>query len=67
MFGLGPAELLIILVVVLLVFGRRLPQLARSLGEAGKEFRKGVGEDDHEPPRDSGTTPGNPPGGTPPA
>ena len=39
----GMAELLIILVVVLLLFGAaKLPNLARSLGASAKEFRKGV-------------------------
>ena len=46
--GLGTPELLIILAVVLLLFGStRLPKLAKSLGQASKEFKKGVdGEDD---------------------
>lgn len=43
--GLGTPELLIILVVVLLLFGStRLPKLARSLGQASKEFKTGVSE-----------------------
>jgi sec-independent protein translocase protein TatA len=43
--NLGVTELLIILAVVLLLFGStRLPKLARSLGEASKEFKKGVDE-----------------------
>jgi sec-independent protein translocase protein TatA len=44
--SLGVPELLIILAVVLLLFGStRLPKLARSLGQASKEFKKGVDED----------------------
>ena len=43
--NLGAPELLIILVVVLLLFGStRLPKLARSLGQASKEFKAGVGD-----------------------
>ena len=38
----GP-ELIIILLVVLLIFGgAKIPQLARSLGQAQREFRKGT-------------------------
>jgi sec-independent protein translocase protein TatA len=41
----GWPEILIILAVVLLLFGStQLPKLARSLGQASKEFRKGVDE-----------------------
>jgi sec-independent protein translocase protein TatA len=41
----GPAQLAIILVIVLVLFGgAKLPQLARSLGEAQREFRKGQDE-----------------------
>ena len=47
MGGLGAPELLIILAVVLLLFGgAKLPKLARSLGEAQREFKKGVKESD---------------------
>ena len=45
MGSLGPTELIIILVVVLLLFGStRLPKLARSIGQASKEFKQGVAE-----------------------
>jgi sec-independent protein translocase protein TatA len=42
---LGPPEIVGILVLVLLLFGaKRLPELARSLGQGVKEFRKSVKE-----------------------
>lgn len=46
LFGsFGGQEILIILVLVLLLFGaKRLPELARSLGQGIKEFRKSVKE-----------------------
>ena len=41
MFGIGPTELLVILVIALLVLGpQRLPDLARSLGKAIGEFKR---------------------------
>lgn len=43
--NLGTGELLVILAIVLLVFGgAKLPQLARSLGRAQKEFKEGLSE-----------------------
>lgn len=45
--NLGPTELIIILVIVLVLFGStRLPKLARSIGQASKEFKKGINEGD---------------------
>jgi len=45
MFGLGAPELLIVLVVVLVLFGgAKLPKLARSLGQAKNEFEAGTKE-----------------------
>lgn len=41
--GLGPGEIVIILVVVLILFGgRKIPQLARDLGKGIREFRKSI-------------------------
>lgn len=42
--SIGMPELLIVLVVVLILFGSRLPKVARSLGQASKEFKQGVAE-----------------------
>ena len=44
MFGPGWLQLLIVLVVVLLLFGNRLPSLARSLGQSLNEFKRGMKE-----------------------
>jgi sec-independent protein translocase protein TatA len=45
--SLGVPELLIILVVVLVIFGgTQLPKLARGLGTAQREFKKGLEEGD---------------------
>lgn len=41
--GMGTPELLVILVILLLLFGgNKLPQLAKSIGSSMKELRKGV-------------------------
>ena len=42
MWSPGPVEIIVILVVVLLVFGKRLPSMGRSLGRGIVEFRKGL-------------------------
>jgi TatA/E family protein of Tat protein translocase len=43
--NIGPFELIVLLVILLLIFGStKLPKLARSIGQAGKEFKEGVKE-----------------------
>jgi len=47
---IGPSEWIIIGCVLLLVFGSsKIPQLARSLGRAQNEFKKGLADGDAEP------------------
>lgn len=42
MFGLGPAEILLVFVVIVLLFGAtKLPELARSMGQSMGEFKVG--------------------------
>ncbi|HKX06301.1 MAG TPA: twin-arginine translocase TatA/TatE family subunit [Methylomirabilota bacterium] len=43
MFGLGAQELMLILLIALVLFGgSKIPDLGRSLGQAIREFKKGV-------------------------
>lgn len=63
----GPAELMIVLLVVLVLFGgAKLPQLARSLGQAQTEFkrgrREGLWSDPADAPDRDDTTDPPPPG-----
>ena len=52
MFGrISTAEIIIIAVILLLFFGaRRLPNIARSLGESAREFRKSIRNNDEGKP-----------------
>jgi sec-independent protein translocase protein TatA len=53
-------ELLVVLLVIALLFGgSQIPKLARSLGEASKEFKKGVEGDDHDAPAGGAKTDGD--------
>ena len=51
MLGIGPLELVIVLLIVLVLFGaKRLPQTGRSLGAGMREFKEGIvhGDADEE-------------------
>ena len=45
---ISPWEIGIILVVVLLLFGKQLPSLMRSIGKSIPEFKKGISDDTGE-------------------
>ncbi len=53
-FGLGGTEMIIVLVIVLLLFGgKKIPELMRGLGKGVKEFKDASkGEDGSAPPAD---------------
>ena len=49
MLDMGPDKLLIILLIVLVLFGgAKIPQLMKGLGEGMKEFRKATNDDTPE-------------------
>ncbi|HKY06712.1 MAG TPA: twin-arginine translocase TatA/TatE family subunit [Candidatus Binatia bacterium] len=57
MFGFGIGELLIVLLIVLVLFSRRLPDLGEGIGKSIRRFRKGLNEPeevDITPKKDSG-------------
>ena len=48
----GGAEWIIILVIGLLLFGRRLPEVGRSIGQGIKEFKKGLKDTEEDVKRE---------------
>ncbi len=49
MFGFKVEELILVLVIILLLFGgKKIPELSRSIGQSIKELRKGFTDDVHQ-------------------
>jgi sec-independent protein translocase protein TatA len=46
MFGLGIGELIVVLVIVVVLFNRRLPDLGEGIGKSIRKFRKAVNDSD---------------------
>jgi sec-independent protein translocase protein TatA len=42
MFGIGQTELIVVLIVIFILFGHRLPSVMRSLGRGVVEFKEGM-------------------------
>ncbi|MGH9136192.1 MAG: Sec-independent protein translocase subunit TatA/TatB [Acidimicrobiales bacterium] len=48
---IGPGELMVILAIVLVLFGgKKIPEIARGLGQAQREFRRGLEDGNDEQP-----------------
>ncbi len=64
LFGtVGPQELLIVLLIVVIIFGaRKLPELGKSLGDGIRNFKKSMSNKDEESHSDKNDTPDKPKG-----
>lgn len=47
-FGIGTTELVVVMVVILVLFGHRLPSIMHSMGRGIKEFKEGINDQDEE-------------------
>lgn len=57
MFGIGTQELIILLFIILLLFGgKKLPELSRSIGDAMRQFKKGLSAEADEPRQEKSST-----------
>jgi sec-independent protein translocase protein TatA len=53
--AVGMTEVILILIVILILFGpKRLPELAKAIGQSVREYRKTVSSDEEKPSRRSG-------------
>ena len=54
MFGIGTTELILIIVVLVLLFGaKKIPDLAKGLGEAVRHLRNGFKDEEGTPEKDN--------------
>lgn len=54
--SIGPTELILILLIVIIIFGaRKLPDLGKSIGEGIKNFKKSMSSKDEDPSKKSDT------------
>ena len=49
MFGIGQWEMIIVCIIILILFGHRLPSVMFSLGKGLKDFKHGLNTQDDEP------------------
>ncbi|HEY2924840.1 MAG TPA: twin-arginine translocase TatA/TatE family subunit, partial [Candidatus Eisenbacteria bacterium] len=49
MFNIGPQEMFILFLIIILLFGaKRIPEIGRSIGRGIQEFKKGIREVESE-------------------
>lgn len=62
LFGtVGPQELLLVLLIVVIIFGaRKLPELGKSLGDGIRNFKKSMSSKDEDSQSDKGNPPDKP-------
>ena len=60
-FQMGPTEWVVILIIALLLFGRRLPEVMRNLGKGIVEFKRGVRGIEDEIDEEASRPPAPPP------
>ena len=46
MFGIGSTELIVVGIVILVLFGNRIPQTMKSLGQGLRQFKEGMNTDE---------------------
>lgn len=58
MFGIGAQELVVVLIIVLVLFGgKKLPELSKGIGEAVKNIRRGFTDNDVNESKESKKSP----------